>query len=171
MHSKLTPLYHSRKLWINSKWKGSPDANSLSSRPIIMPWIPLPIPWILRALHLYNFQDPSLRLQLEAPSLFSSGSKFCAPSTNPTILYRFEKNVFQSFSTPFSLSSRSNHSGDTSAADVEVLARAREASWPANTEGRESILVDGWACDDGWKAREVPWYAPPGRYALFPVTS
>jgi hypothetical protein len=74
--------------------------------------------------------------------------------TIPTTLYRFEKKVIQSSSVCFSLSSRSSHSGFTSSAFVLVRARAREASWPANTvqtsmisifleEGR---IVDSQAC-------------------------
>ena len=42
----------------------------------------------------------------------------------------------QSFSTPFSLSGRSDHSGDTSSAFVEVFPSARDASCPANTRER-----------------------------------
>jgi hypothetical protein len=77
--------------------------------------------------------------------------------TIPTTLYRFEKKVIQSSSVCFSLSSRSSHSGFTSSAFVLVRARAREASWPANTvqtsvisifleEGR---IVDSQACRKG----------------------
>jgi hypothetical protein len=53
--------------------------------------------------------------------------------TIPTTLYRFEKNVIQSSSVPFSFSGRSSQFGRTSSTFVEVRARAREASWPANT--------------------------------------
>lgn len=59
--------------------------------------------------------------------------KFAAPSTIPTILYRFEKNVYQSCNTPFSFSLRSSYSARTSSGFVLVNARALEASWPANT--------------------------------------
>ncbi len=62
-------------------------------------------------------------------------SIFVAPSTTPTILYRFEKYVNQSSSVFFSFSSRSAHSGRTSSTLVLVRARAREASLPVNTEG------------------------------------
>lgn len=60
-----------------------------------------------------------------------SSSIFVAPSTTPTTLYRLEKNLIQSLSTPFSLSPRSFQSDETSSALVEVLPRAREASLPA----------------------------------------
>jgi hypothetical protein len=56
--------------------------------------------------------------------------------TIPTTLYRFEKKVIQSLSVPCSFSGRSFQSGRTSSALVEVRARAREASWPANTRLR-----------------------------------
>lgn len=56
-----------------------------------------------------------------------------APSTTPTTLYLLEKNLIQSFRTPFSLSGRSFHSGATSSGFVEVIPRAREASLPAKT--------------------------------------
>ena len=49
------------------------------------------------------------------------------------MLYRLLKNVNQSLSTPFSLSGRSSHSGLQSSAFSEDWARAREASFPANT--------------------------------------
>ena len=62
-----------------------------------------------------------------------SSSKFVAPSTTPTTLYLFEKNLIQSLSTPFSLSLRSFHSGETSSGLVEVFPRALEASFPAKT--------------------------------------
>ncbi|KAF4635070.1 hypothetical protein G7Y89_g3032 [Cudoniella acicularis] len=67
--------------------------------------------------------------------------KFFAPSTKPTTLYRFEKNVSQSSNTPFSLSLTSYQSGRTSSAFVEVVARAREASWPANTAPVRQLLA------------------------------
>jgi hypothetical protein len=54
--------------------------------------------------------------------------RFAAPSTTPTILYRFEKYVNQSSRTFFSLSGRSAHSGETSSAFVLVFPRARDAS-------------------------------------------
>lgn len=63
----------------------------------------------------------------------ASHSVFVAPSTTPTTLYRLEKKVIQSFKTPFSLSSRSCHSGSASSGLVEVFPRALEASLPANT--------------------------------------
>lgn len=55
------------------------------------------------------------------------------PSTLPTTLYLFEKNVIQSSRTFFLSSSKSSQSGRTSSGFVEERARAREASWPANT--------------------------------------
>lgn len=60
-----------------------------------------------------------------------SQSKFVAPCTTPTTLYRFEKKVTQSFSVSFSLSDRSCQSGLTSSGFVEVLPRALDASLPA----------------------------------------
>src|SRR5690349_19026869 len=60
-------------------------------------------------------------------------SKFVAPATFPTTLYRLEKKVFQSFSVDFSFSSKSFQSACTSSAFVELLASARDASLPANT--------------------------------------
>lgn len=56
-----------------------------------------------------------------------------APSTVPTTLYLFEKNLTQSLSVPFSFSGRSFHSGKTSSGLVEVLPSALEASLPAKT--------------------------------------
>jgi hypothetical protein len=61
---------------------------------------------------------------------------FAAPSTTPTMLYRFEKNVNQSPRTFCSLSGKSCHSGLQSSALREDFARAREASWPAKTRRR-----------------------------------
>lgn len=61
-------------------------------------------------------------------------SRLLAPSTTPTTLYRLEKKVTQSLRVPFSLSSKSFHSGDTSSALVEVLASARDASCPAKAK-------------------------------------
>lgn len=75
-------------------------------------------------------------LNSQLPS-FNSNSigayRFVAPSTIPMMLYRFEKNVNQSSNTFFWSSGRSDQSGRTSSAFVEVMPRAREASWPANT--------------------------------------
>lgn len=68
-----------------------------------------------------------------APCVAASSSKFVAPSTTPIMLYLLEKNLIQSFSTPFSFSSKSFHSGETSSGLVDDFARAREASLPANT--------------------------------------
>jgi len=61
--------------------------------------------------------------------------------TIPTILYRFVKKVIQSFSVPCSFSGRSSQVGRTSSALVEVRARAREASWPANAELRYAVSL------------------------------
>ena len=97
---------------------------------------------------------------ISCPSKFFSAHAFAFSAglvTIPTTLYRFEKKVIQSSSVCFSLSSRSSHSGFTSSAFVLVRARAREASWPANTvqtsvisifleEGR---IVDSQACRKG----------------------
>jgi hypothetical protein len=69
----------------------------------------------------------------KADACFEPYQRFAAPSTTPTMLYRFEKNVNQSSSTFFSLSGKSAHSGETSSAFVLVFPRARDASWPANT--------------------------------------
>lgn len=44
----------------------------------------------------------------------------------------------QSSKTPFSLSLKSDQSGRTSSGFVEVMAKAREASWPAN-----AIVIGG----------------------------
>ena len=49
------------------------------------------------------------------------------------MLYRLEKNVNQSSRVPFSLSESVDQSGLTSSAFVEVIPRARDASWPAKT--------------------------------------
>lgn len=65
-------------------------------------------------------------------SRFAHNSLF-TPSTCPTTLYRFEKKVIQSSNTFFLSSSRSFQSGRTSSGFVDERARAREASWPANT--------------------------------------
>ena len=83
---------------------------------------------------------PPLRFSLfsslllrNADACFEPYQRFAAPSTTPTMLYRFEKNVNQSSSTFCSLSGKSAHSGETSSAFVLVFPRARDASWPANT--------------------------------------
>lgn len=62
-----------------------------------------------------------------------SYSRFVAPTTLPTTLYRLEKKMIQSLRTPFSLSSRSCHRGRTSSGFVDDRASARDASLPANT--------------------------------------
>jgi hypothetical protein len=59
------------------------------------------------------------------------------------MLYRLLKNVIQSSSVCFSLSSRSSQSGRTSSDFVDVRARAREASWPANTVSKERVVSVG----------------------------
>ena len=76
-------------------------------------------------------------------SAYAASSKFVAPSTRPTTLYRFEKKVTQSLSVDFSLSGRSCQSGLTSSGLVDVLPRAREASLPAKTVYGVGWLV-GW---------------------------
>ncbi len=74
---------------------------------------------------------------------YAASSKFVAPSTRPTTLYRLEKKVTQSLSVDFSLSGRSCQSALTSSALVDVLPSAREASLPAKTVNRKR----GWLVD------------------------
>lgn len=77
---------------------------------------------------------PAIGLLLVIQMVLSmSVHRFVAPSTLPTMLYRFEKKVSQSSRTPFSLSDNVDQSGETSSAFVELKPKAREASWPANT--------------------------------------
>ena len=83
-------------------------------------------------------------------SAYAASSKFVAPSTRPTTLYRFEKKVTQSLSVDFSLSGRSCQSGLTSSGLVDVLPRAREASLPAKTVEGVGWLV-GWLV--GWRKK------------------
>lgn len=102
-------------------------------------------------------------------------SRFVAPSTTPTILYRLLKNVYQSLSTFCSDSGRSFHSGLTSSAFRLVFARARDASCPAKT-GKGSQHGSGHVgishkSSRGRSVCWVPLYPPVGPYALFPVTS
>lgn len=84
-------------------------------------------------------------------------------ATFPTTLYLLEKKVSQSSSVPFSLSSRSEISADTSSAFVEVLPRARDASLPANTRGGERVSIMWKSCRNrrgaGWEKVTVIWSA------------
>ena len=59
--------------------------------------------------------------------------------TCPIMLYRLLKKVNQSFSTCFSLSAKSSHSGRQSSTFRDDSARAREASLPANTIGKTLV--------------------------------
>jgi hypothetical protein len=113
---------------------------------------PPPVPRISRRLSARNMYihlhfrrastKPHIPDNAYEPSALtpSEGSRFVAPSTTPTTLYRLLKNVIQSFKTFCLVSSRSSHSGLTSSGFVDVRARAREASWPANTVGGISVL-------------------------------
>lgn len=85
------------------------------------------LPFPLRILKAYDSTD----FVSGSTNVFGSASSVFA--TTPTMLYRFEKNVIQSLSVCCSFSGRSSQSGRTSSAFVEVIPRARDASWPANT--------------------------------------
>jgi hypothetical protein len=88
-----------------------------------------------------SFYSAPMRSFLSLPwYLYPNPSRLCYAAaasspftTYPTTLYLLLKNVFQSSSVFFFSSSKSSHSALTSSAFVEVSARARDASWPANT--------------------------------------
>ena len=81
-------------------------------------------------------------------------SMLVAPATTPTMLYLLEKKVIQSLRTPFSLSSRSCQSEETSSGLVEVFPRALEASLPANTT---RLLAIEWNLFQEYYGRAKSW--------------
>jgi hypothetical protein len=121
-------------------WKKDPCRRCIISRYLV----PTKGVWILDPLIICTPNSSTEILSyLMSMKIFSAQAfAFSAGlATNPTTLYRFEKKVIQSSSVCFSLSSRSSHSGFTSSAFVLVRARARDASWPANTVQTSMISI------------------------------